>query len=219
MGAERSRIQVKICGVTRADDAAVAAAAGASYLGVIFASGPRLLTLQRAAEVQRGAAGVPVLGVFGSQTTGEILRARDAAGLAGAQLHGAYEAEVGRQLQAEGLIVWRVVRLQRAEELERVAEAIRGADAVLVEPRVAGGEGGAGVSLSVDLARAARARLRDALMVLAGGLTSDNVGAAIAAVKPDIVDVSSGVEQSPGVKDRSLIARFMEAVVGYHPAR
>ena len=89
------------------------------------------------------------------------------------------------------------------------------ADAVLVEPRVPGRSGGTGTRLDLALAQAARSRLAGAAMVLAGGLTPESVVEAMALVRPDVVDVSSGVERLPGIKDPDKIARFLEAVVGH----
>lgn len=210
-------VEVKICGLTRPPDAAAAAAAGAGYLGVVFAGGPRVVTPRQAAEVVAAGAGVPVLGVFGGQTTADILRLSRDAGLAGAQLHGDYPQEAARRLRAEGLLVWRVVRIAGPADLDRLADAALDADAVLVEPRVAHAAGGSGVSLDVAMAREARARLAGACMVLAGGLRPDTVGEAVALVRPDAVDVSSGVEHLPGIKDPDRIAAFLEAAFGPSP--
>jgi phosphoribosylanthranilate isomerase len=164
----------------------------------------------------RAAAGVvPVFGVFGEQSVDEILRISRSAGLAGAQLHGAYRREDAARLRAEGLRVWRVVRLAGRDDLGVLRESAGEADAVLVEPRVAHATGGTGIALDLALASEARARLAGAAMVLAGGLTPETVAAAVALVRPDIVDVSSGVERLPGIKDPDKIARFLEAVVGH----
>jgi phosphoribosylanthranilate isomerase len=88
---------------------------------------------------------------------------------------------------------------------------------VLVEPRVAHLRGGAGLPLDLSVAREARARLAGHPMALAGGLTPETVAEALALVRPEIVDVSSGVERLPGIKDLDKIARFVEAVFAYSP--
>ena len=208
-------VRVKICGLTRPEDAVIAVAAGASYLGIVFAGGPRRVDVGTAAAVRAAARSVPVLGVYGGQPIPEILASARAAGLAGAQLHGSYSRADAARLRAAGLLVWRVVRIAAPEDLDSLAEAALDADAVLVEPRVAGVGGGAGVALDLAVAREARGRLAGVTMVLAGGLVPGTVGAAVALVRPDVVDVSSGVEYLPGIKDPQKIAGFLEAVFGH----
>jgi phosphoribosylanthranilate isomerase len=210
-------VEAKICGLTRPADAAAAAGAGATYLGVVFASGPRVVSPARAAEIVGAGAGVPVLGVFGDQPPEEILHIARLAGLAGAQLHGDYRREAAHRLRGEGLLVWRVVRIAAPADLDRLEEAAADADAVLVEPRVAHAAGGTGVSLDLAVAREARARLAGTRMVLAGGLTAGTVAEAAALVRPEVVDVSSGVELLPGIKDPDRIAAFLEAAFGSSP--
>jgi phosphoribosylanthranilate isomerase len=210
-----SSARVKICGLTRPADAAAAVAARAAYLGVVFAGGPRLVTAAQAAAIRAMAGEVPVFGVYGDQPVGRILELSRAAGLAGAQLHGGYRREDAARLRAAGLRVWRVVRIAAPADLDRLAEASDDADAVLVEPRVEHALGGAGVSLDLAVAREARGRLAGVTMVLAGGLTPGSVAEAVALVRPEVVDVSSGVEHLPGIKDPEKIARFMEAACGH----
>jgi phosphoribosylanthranilate isomerase len=165
--------------------------------------------------VRAAADGVPVFGIYGDQSVEEILRVSGAAGLAGAQLHGPYARADAARLRAAGLLVWRVVRIAVPDDLDALAEAALDADAVLVEPRVAQAAGGSGVSLDLAVAREARNRLAGATMVLAGGLTPATVGPAVALVRPEVVDVSSGVERLPGIKDPVKIRRFLEAVCGH----
>ena len=160
-------VRAKICGLTRAEDAAAAVTAGADYLGVVFAGGPRRVTAQAAAEVGAAAGVVPLFGVFGEQSVDEILRISRSAALAGAQLHGAYRREDAARLRAEGLRVWRVVRLAGPEDFGILDESMAEADAVLVEPRVAHAMGGTGLALDLTLACEARARLAGGTMVLA----------------------------------------------------
>ena len=207
------RVEAKICGLTQPDDAAFAAAQGAWRLGVVFASGPRVVSTAQAREIVAAASGVPVLGVFGSQPVRTMLETIRAAGLAGAQLHGEHSADVARQLRAAGIEVWRVLPIGPGMDLSTLlTDAVRDVDAVLLEAQSAAGSGGKGIPIAPDLARTARLAAPDARVVLAGGLTADNVCDAIGVVRPDAVDVSSGIESSPGVKDRDLLARFLENV-------
>ncbi len=207
MGAE-----AKVCGLTRPGDAALAAACGASYLGVIFAGGPRAVSAALAREIVHAAAPVPVLGVFGPAAVGDILRTIRAAGLAGAQLHA---SDPPPALVAGAGIIWRVRRLATVAEADALGD-VPAADAVLVEPAVPGRAGGAGVALDLDLARRARERLGGRRMGLAGGLGPGTVAAAVRRVGCDFVDVSSGVEAPgrPGIKDAGRMRDFLEAVRG-----
>jgi phosphoribosylanthranilate isomerase len=209
--------RVKICGLTRPEDAEQAAGAGASYLGVVLAGGPRRVSFAKAADVVAASRGVPVLGVFGDQSVEEILSLARGVGLSGAQLHRPYSRDDAARLKSAGLIVWRVVRIASPADLDRLGEASLDAETVLVEPRVPHADGGGGVPLDLAIAVEARSRLAGVRMALAGGLTAETVGAAVALVRPDVADVSSGVESLPGIKDHEKIARFLEAVLGRSP--
>jgi phosphoribosylanthranilate isomerase len=209
--------KIKICGIMRPHDGASAVAAGASYLGVVFAEGPRSVTEHIAREIVAAAGGVVVMGVFATQPVEEILQIRDRAGLSGAQLHGSYSPASASRLRAAGLEVWRVVRIAAPSDLDLLVEAANESDAVLVEPKVAHVRGGAGLPLDLAVAREARSRLAGHPMALAGGLTAETVSEALALVRPEIVDVSSGVERLPGIKDLDKIARFVEAVFAHSP--
>ncbi|HEY9013572.1 MAG TPA: phosphoribosylanthranilate isomerase [Gemmatimonadales bacterium] len=209
--------KIKVCGLMRPEDAGHAAAVGASYLGVVFAGGPRSVTQQQAREVVAAGSGVPVLGVFADHPVEAILQIRDSTGLSGAQLHGPYPGTDAERLREAGLRVWRVVRIAVPADLDSLADAVTGSDAVLVEPRVPGRLGGAGIPLDLAVAREARGRLGGHPMALAGGLTPATVTDALSLVRPEIVDVSSGVECRPGIKDPTLISRFVEAVFACSP--
>lgn len=209
--------KIKICGIMRPDEAAFAGAAGASYLGVVFAEGPRTVTQDIAREIAAAAGSVAVMGVFADQPVDEILQICDRAGLSGAQLHGSYSPASAARLRAAGLEVWRVVRIAAPSDLDLLGEAANESDAVLVEPKVEHVRGGAGLPLDLAVAREARSRLAGHPMALAGGLTAETVSEALALVRPEIVDVSSGVERLPGIKDLDKIARFVEAVFAHSP--
>jgi phosphoribosylanthranilate isomerase len=206
-------VEVKVCGLTRPADAAAAREAGADWLGAVLASGPRVVTPDRAAAIAAAVPGCRVLGVFGAQPVARILEICAAARLAGAQLHGGYTAEDASVLRRAGLVVWRVVRLAGGADLTLLEEQWE-VDAVVIEPRIPSADGGTGRPLPLALATAARARLGRRRLVLAGGLTPDTVVAAVGLVAPDVVDVSSGVESLPGIKDPDKIGRFVEAARG-----
>ena len=119
----------------------------------------------------------------------------------------------GPATQFIGLEVWRVLPIDDATPLkEALSEYSRAADAVLVEPRSADGRGGKGVKLPLALAAKAHRAVPHVRFVLAGGLDPESVGEAIRVVRPDVVDVSSGVELSPGIKDSARMIRFLENV-------
>ena len=210
-------VSTKICGLTRAEDAAFAAAAGASFLGVVLARSPRRVSVAEAADVVAASRGVPVLGVFDDQPVEEIESLARRVGLSGIQLHGPYTAEDAAMLSRTGLVVWRVLRIARPADLDLLPETSRHAETVLIEPRVSHAGGGAGMPLDLALAVEARQRLAGRRLALAGGLTPESVARAVALVRPQVVDVSSGVESLPGIKDHSKIARFLEAVLGRSP--
>ena len=137
----------------------------------------------------------------------------DAAGLDVVQLHADPTAEAVAELRRryDGL-VWAVLRTSGTLASDRAAELFAVADAVLLDAQVAGALGGTGHTLDWPALRAAVDRARGGgTLVLAGGLTPVNVAAAIAALAPDVVDVSSGVERSPGVKDHSRMRAFAQA--------
>jgi phosphoribosylanthranilate isomerase len=190
---------------------------GASYAGVIFAGGPRQLDAPRAAEVL-AAVGSQVrrVGVFGSQSAEEISRIVRTARLDIVQLHGDPTRAIMQRVRAEtGVAIWAVIRVGGGAIAPRIAELDDYADAIVLDALVAGQLGGTGVTFDWR-ALPVEARPRRARLVAAGGLNPDNVGAAIRVLAPHVVDVSSGVEREPGVKDHARMRAFAEAVHYYH---
>jgi phosphoribosylanthranilate isomerase len=207
------RVEVKVCGLTRASDARVAAELGARYTGVIFAGGPRTLEPEAARVVlDGGGPNVDRVGVFGDADTQTIAATVHSAKLDIVQLHADPGSDKVRAIQeATGARVWAVVRVDGALSAVGLHDLWGKADALVLDSKVAGVLGGSGVSF--DWAAAGRATQgRRGRLVVAGGLTAANVGEAIETLSPDIVDVSSGVESSPGIKDHARIADFIEAV-------
>jgi phosphoribosylanthranilate isomerase len=204
---------VKICGLTRAIDAESADAAGAAYLGVIFAGGPRqrLPDEARAALAGRRARKV---GVFADQSPGEIADISSTTGLDVVQLHADADPErVAAVRAATGREIWAVVRTADGRLPDGVEDLADAADALLIDTLVKGTLGGSGLVMPWGvLGESLDAMEAGHRIVLAGGLTPDNVAEAISYVSPMVVDVSSGVETAPGVKDHARIRAFVAAV-------
>lgn len=209
--------EIKFCGLTRPGDAQQAVTLGAAYVGVIFAGGPRTLTTDAAGEVlAQVPGGVRRVGVFGDQSVEEVAQIAERLELDVVQLHGPSSTEMIAALRPffRGEI-WRVVRLRDGALPSGFAADRDGADAILLDAHVRGSTlGGTGVTLPwVELAddlAGLRGRVK---IVLAGGLRAENVARAIAALGPDVVDVSSGVEVSPGIKDHEKMRAFRDAVI------
>lgn len=206
-------VEIKFCGLTRLEDARAASALGASYAGAILAGGPRLVAPALARTILEAAAPLRRVGVFASADPARIAEVVDEARLDVVQLHGDPSAEDVRAVrEAVETDVWAVARVD-----ERVpaglSDLFAAASAVLLDARVDGALGGTGSAFAwprvADSVNAARAGRR---MILAGGLRPENVGGAIRVLRPDVVDVSSGVESAPGVKDHARMRAFAAAV-------
>lgn len=209
-------VEIKFCGLTRPADAELAASLGASYVGAIFAGGPRQITPERAAEVFGAAPeGVRRVGVFAAQPVERILRDAKVAGLDVIQLHGEGGADRVAQLRRDfDGAIWSVLRVPGTSLPPQAAELIAVSDGLLLDAHVAGKLGGTGVALPWEALAADLTAIRGSkTIVLAGGLTPENVARAIGALTPDVVDVSSGVEDAPGLKNHDRMRAFRDAVL------
>jgi phosphoribosylanthranilate isomerase len=208
-------VDIKFCGLTRAEDAEFAALLGAAYVGVIFAQSPRRLEPIVASEVLSGVRGrASTVGVFGPANVETIASVASEAGLDIVQLHGDPSPGVVERVRPFfGGEVWAVVRIA-GSELPKEATALLGvADAVVLDTKVSGQLGGTGTAFDWDgIARTLDRRRVRARVVLAGGLNPENVAHAVRVVAPDVVDVSSGVESAPGIKDHARMRAFSDAV-------
>ena len=202
-------VDVKICGLTAPAQAEACVRAGAWGVGVILApESPRYVDVARAAEVLAGVPdGVARVGVFVDARLREMELAADRIGLTHLQLHGDVDAAAARALI--GLPIILAVPFTGPDAIASAGAA--SADLVLFDAAVPGRHGGTGVRL--DWAALAAQRPRFAFGV-AGGLRPDNVRQAIRMLRPTFVDVSSGVESSPGSKDQTKVDAFMTAVRG-----
>ena len=206
-------VEVKICGLTRAEDAEFADAAGAAYLGVIFAGGPRERSPVQARATLAGRRAKRV-GVFASQSASEIADIASLVGLHVVLLHDEPDPDRIRAVRAAtGLEVWAVLRTADGVLPENVDDVADVVDALVIDALVPGALGGTGrVVPWGSLGESLDAMAAGHRIVLAGGLTPENVAEAISYVSPMIVDVSSGVESAPGVKDTACIRAFIAAV-------
>ncbi len=198
--------RVKVCGITSAEDAAVAVEAGADALGFVFASeSPRTVTSERAADI---AAMLPpfvwTVGVFVDQRIDDVLRIARDARLHAVQLHGNEPSEYSARIP---LPVIRAIRVRNADALNIIGRYP--ARAFLLDAYVEGQPGGTGKTVAWDLAAEVAGK---APIILSGGLRPETVGAAVRRVRPFGVDVSSGVERAPGLKDHRKLKEFIAHV-------
>ena len=204
--------RVKICGITNLRDALLAAEAGADALGFNFWQGsPRFI---EPAMAKRIIVELPPLvtlvGLFVNESPGRVKRVAKQTGFSTVQLHGDESPKEVKALAAAGLTVIKAVTVGgdfRAADLR----AFGAADAFLLDAQVKGLWGGTGRRFDWAKARAAR---RSGQIILAGGLTPENVARAIRAAQPYAVDVSSGVERRPGRKDPEKVRRFISRAKG-----
>jgi phosphoribosylanthranilate isomerase len=203
--AGRVRLKVKVCGVTRPEDARAAAGEGADAIGInLWPASKRYAAPEVARAVARAIPdGVLRFGVFVDADKHDVVEARDELGLHYLQLHG---DEAPALLDELGETSFKAVRLSGQDVVDGLHRWP--GPFVLVDAYRAGAPGGTGELADWDLARQA-ARRRT--VWLAGGLRPENVAAAVAQVRPYGVDVASGVEASPGVKDPTLVRAFIQA--------
>jgi phosphoribosylanthranilate isomerase len=193
---------IKICGITRLVDALHAVKQGATALGFVFwPQSPRVVSIERARDIIRGVpAGILTVGVFVNESPDSLRRAVEESGVRAVQLHGDERPEDFRDLERP---------LVRSVTLADIGENSRkwpAGTTMLLDTSDRIQRGGTGQT--VDWARAAMFA-RHHRFVLAGGLTPENVEEAIRTVRPVGVDVSSGVETSPGVKDFQKVSTFL----------
>jgi len=203
--------RIKICGMTRVDDALQAVEAGADAIGLIFWKGSaRAVDIERAQAIVRALPPlVSTVGVFVDETPDRVRTIGDAVGLSAVQLHGNEVVSDWAQfprpvlkampLEAYAASPWKTARA-----------------AILVDAHDPVTIGGTGRTVDWQAAKEIAATRR---LVLAGGLRPENVGAAVETVAPWGVDVASGVEQSPGIKDPARVRAFVQAVRAADAAR
>ena len=204
--------EIKICGITRLEDALCAAESGADAVGFIFhPTSPRYIAPERAREIIAQLPGeLTKVGVFVNREEKEVKRMMEVCGLDLIQLHGDESPEYCRRFPQERVI--KAVFPQTPEELRRLVDyEVR---AFLADTRDAGLYGGTGKRANWVLA----AKLRESHpLILAGGLDAGNIAEALASVSPHAVDINSGCERAPGIKDHDRMRRIIGLIRGAGP--
>ncbi len=203
--------RVKICGITRLEDALAAVDAGADALGFVFVPGtPRFITAEAAAGIISALPPfVSTVGLFVNASEDTIDSHLRISRVQSVQLHGDESPEDSMKWLGR-VRVLKAFRVRGPETIQRLADYRFAADAFLLDAFVPGAHGGTGARFDWELALAAKSAGRP--LILAGGITPQNVAEAVARVRPDAVDVSSGVESSPGKKDAAKIRALIQAV-------
>jgi phosphoribosylanthranilate isomerase len=203
-------VKIKICGITNLEDALLAAALGADALGFIFyAPSPRYVPPETAREiVAQLPPFVATVGVFVDETAGVVQELAARVKLDWVQLHGSESPENCRTLGRRVIKSFRIRDASTLQELEPFQGAVQ---AFLLDTYKKGQVGGTGEVFDWELARQARAY---GPVILAGGLTPDNVARALRVAQPQAVDSASGTEAAPGKKDPARLRAFFEAVRG-----
>lgn len=209
-----STTRIKICGVRRAEDVEAAVRSGAAAIGLVFVeASPRSVGVDQARElVSRIPPFVDAVGLFVDASAEDVLQTASSTGLRTVQLHGHEPIDMVEPLREASL---RIIKALPADDqlVERVSHWSSRVDALLIDtpPAMGGLTGGSGEQFDWTAFSDLDATKRPPL-ILAGGLTPENVGQAIEQTRPFAVDVSSGVESERGVKDADAIARFCRAV-------
>ena len=206
-------MKIKICGITNAEDAALCVEAGADALGFNFVEGtPRFVTAARAAAIVGALPPfVTPVGIFWDHATGHVKAVAEECGLRALQFHGDEPAEA---LAEHRLPAIKTIKVAGEPDLDRMASYAPAA--FLLDATARWSQGEARVPISWTVAR--RAVTMGRRIILAAGLTPDNVAAAIGVVGPYAVDVASGVEAVPGRKDPDKVRRFVREARAAAPA-
>lgn len=208
---------VKICGLARADDARQARVAGADLLGALLTEGFRRSIRPDTAREFTEPGGPRLVAVLVNESAASASAIARRAGASVLQLHGDESPQRLAELRQEGdWSLWKVLRPRSADDLRRGIECyVERADALLLDGWNPRALGGSGTRVSWELVEQGCGGLPAGFfLILAGGLTPENVGEAVARLQPDVVDVSSGVEVSFGHKDAGRMARFVQAARG-----
>jgi phosphoribosylanthranilate isomerase len=206
---DMSAVRSKICGITRIEDALAAVEAGADAIGLVFyAKSPRAVTVQQARAIIAALPPfVTTVGLFVNASRCELGEILDAVPLDLLQFHG---DESSADCEGYHRPYIKALRVKAGDDIAASCDAYPRASGILLDTYVEGVPGGTGEAFDWSLVPRGLSKP----IILAGGLSAQNVAQAIAQVRPYAVDVSGGVEQAKGIKDQAKIHAFMQAVRG-----
>ena len=204
-------VRVKICGITRMADAEKAVELGADALGFIFAESPRKITPQKTRDITRRISPfVKTVGVFVNEQPAKIREIIDFCRLDLVQLHGNETVSTCAELEPR---IIKAFRIQGEESIAQIARYKNHISAILLDTYQKGLNGGTGKTFDWQLAL--KAKNIGIPLVLSGGLGLENIQEALEIVNPSAIDINSGVEKHPGIKDHERMGLFMQKVAGY----
>ena len=203
--------QIKICGITRVSDELSCATLGADALGFVFyPKSPRYVDQNKVREISQALPKeIKTVGVFVDESFSSIMQTVEKCGLSAVQLHGSETPQLAADLRKENLIVIKALFLEKSPSIEEAKNYE--ASAFIVEYGKGALPGGNALSWDWEKAKTVGENYP---LILAGGLSPDNILTAISLCSPDAVDISSGVESSYGIKDISKVESFISIVSG-----
>lgn len=198
--------KVKICGITNSEDALYASDLGASFIGMIFyPDSPRFVTYETALKIVSSLPELVIpVGVFVNPTLEEVVSGIKETGIKAVQIHGTLNQDELKELK---IIKIRAFGINDSFDFRSVSD--NDYDYLLLDNSIKGQYGGTGKTFNWTKIPSS---INKDKLILAGGLNPENIGEAIKSVKPAVVDVSSGVESSPGIKDKSKLITFFKSV-------
>jgi phosphoribosylanthranilate isomerase len=213
-------VKIKICGITNIEDAELAVQLGADYLGFLFAPSPRQVSPGDVFAILEDLSkknlrdAVKAVGVFVNERKEIIEKVIQHTGIDLVQLHGDEDVQTANSYSFPWYKALRIVSKDDVDKQIQPGHQSWSCSRLLVDTRVEGMYGGTGKTIALDVARYARKKVKNAgkAFFLAGGITPDNVYRLVAEVKPDGIDVSSGIEEKKGKKSKEKMVRLFAEI-------
>ena len=199
---------IKFCGITRLEDAQYALELGADAIGFVFANSPRQIFVEQAQKIALKIHGIKTVGVFVNDRLENVKAIQKACNLDFVQLHGEEPPEYCSQFGASCIKAFRIGKISDLEKIQLYPNALK----VLLDAFVPNQRGGTGKTIDREVLKNIAEPNRT---ILAGGLTPNNIDSILSTIKPFGVDVSSGIEKNPGIKDKQKMKNLIDKIKRY----